>query len=45
MRGLRLGLDEAALAAVRQWKYTPTYYSGRPVDVILTVTVVFELTR
>jgi protein TonB len=29
MRGLRLGLDEAALAAVRQWKYTPTYYSGR----------------
>ena len=45
MRGLRLGLDEAALAAVRQWKYTPTYYSGRPVDVILTVTVIFELTQ
>ena len=45
LRGLRLGLDEAALAAVLQWKYTPTYYSGRPVDVILTVTVIFELTR
>jgi protein TonB len=45
LRGLRLGLDEAAIAAVKQWKYTPTVYNGRPVDVILTVTVVFELTR
>jgi hypothetical protein len=29
--------------AVKQWKYTPTYYNGRPVDVILTVNVVFQL--
>ncbi|MGD8331029.1 MAG: M56 family metallopeptidase [Acidobacteriota bacterium] len=43
LRGLGLGLDTAALDAVRQWKYTPTYYKGRPVEVILTVNVVFQL--
>ena len=42
-RGLGLGLDVAALDAVKQWKYTPTFYNGRPVEVILTVTVVFQL--
>jgi periplasmic protein TonB len=36
-------LDEAALAAVRQWKYTPTLLSGVPVPVIMTVTVNFSL--
>ena len=36
-------LDEAALAAVRQWRYTPTLISGTPVSVILTVTVTFSL--
>jgi periplasmic protein TonB len=36
-------LDEAALAAVRQWKYTPTLLSGMPVPVIMTVTVKFTL--
>ena len=34
---------EAALAAVRQWKYTPTLLSGRPVPVVMTVTVTFRL--
>lgn len=43
LRGLGLGLDVAAQAAVQQWKYTPTTYNGRPVEVILTVTVQFEL--
>lgn len=42
-RGLGLGLDVAALDAVKQWKYTPTFYNGRPVEVILTVTVRFQL--
>ena len=37
-------LDQAALAAVRQWKYTPTLLSGVPVSVILTVSVDFTLT-
>jgi len=43
LRGLGLGLDVAAQEAVKQWKYTPTYYNGRPVEVILTVNVVFQL--
>ena len=36
-------LDEAALAAVRQWRYTPTLLGGVPTAVILTVTVTFSL--
>lgn len=36
-------LDEAALAAVRQWKYAPTMLNGVPVPVIMTVTVQFRL--
>ena len=36
-------LDEAALAAVRQWEYTPTLLNGTPVAVIMTVTVTFQL--
>ena len=43
LRGLGLGLDVAAMDAVKQWKYTPTTYNGRPVEVILTVNVVFQL--
>jgi len=36
-------LDDAALAAVRQWKYTPTLVNGQPVAVIMTVTSRFSL--
>ena len=36
-------LDEAAMAAVRQWRYTPTLLNGVPVPIILTVTVTFQL--
>jgi protein TonB len=36
-------LDEAALAAVKQWKYTPTTLGGVPVEVLLIVTVNFTL--
>lgn len=38
-------LDEAALKAVRQWRYTPTTLNGVPVAVIMTVTVTFTLDR
>jgi protein TonB len=38
-------LDEAALDAVRQWRYTPTLLNGTPVPVIMTVTVNFSLFR
>jgi protein TonB len=36
-------LDQAALDAVLQWKYTPPLLNGVPVDVIMTVTVNFQL--
>jgi protein TonB len=36
-------LDDAALSAVRQWKYSPTLLNGEPVPVIATVTVIFNL--
>jgi protein TonB len=36
-------LDGAAIAAVRQWRYTPTLLNGVPVRVLLTITVNFTL--
>ena len=36
-------LDEAALAAVRSWEYTPTLLNGMPTRVVMTVTVQFNL--
>jgi protein TonB len=44
MRSIPL-LDEAALDAVRQWRFTPTLLNGTAVPVIMTVTVNFELSR
>ena len=38
-------LDEAALQAVRQWRYTPGQLNGQDVAVIITVTVRFALDR
>ena len=43
LRGVPL-LDQAAVDAVRQWVYTPTLLNGIPVPVIMTVTVIFDLT-
>ena len=36
-------LDQAALNAVQSWEYTPTLLDGRPVPIIMTVTVNFRL--
>ena len=36
-------LDQAAIDAVRQWRYTPTLLNGRPVSVLMTVTVSFSI--
>ena len=36
-------LDEAAIAAVKQWRYTPTLLNGVPVPVLMTITVNFRL--
>jgi protein TonB len=35
--------DQAAIEAVKKWKYTPALQSGRPVKVYLTVIVDFNL--
>jgi periplasmic protein TonB len=36
-------LDAAALAALKQWRYTPTLLNGTPVRVLMTVTFRFSL--
>jgi protein TonB len=36
-------LDQAAIDAVRQWRFTPTRLNGEPVSILLTVTVRFTL--
>jgi protein TonB len=38
-------LEDAAVRAVRQWRYTPTELNGVPVPVLMTITVVFSLGR
>jgi protein TonB len=35
------GLDQAALDAVQQWRFTPTLLNGRPVEIIMNVDVTF----
>lgn len=42
LRSVRL-LDDAAVDAVRQWRFTPTLLNGQPVRVLMTVTVAFTL--
>lgn len=42
LRGQPL-LNDAALEAVSQWRYTPTLLNGAPVPVIMTMTVTFTL--
>ena len=37
------GLDEAAIAAARQWEYEPTKVDGKPASVRLTVPITFSL--
>ena len=36
-------LDDAAIRAVQQWRYTPTELNGVPVPVLMTITVQFSL--
>ena len=42
-RGLGFGLDERAVAAVRQWRFTPARRLGAPVDVAVEVAMEFNL--
>ena len=36
-------LDEAAIASVKQWQYTPTLLNGEPVEVLNTIDIAFQL--
>jgi protein TonB len=42
LRSLAL-LDQAAMDAVKQWRFTPALLNGEPVPVVMTVTVNFQL--
>lgn len=43
LQGLGAGLDERAIDAVRQWRFTPADRQGVPVDVVVEVAVEFKL--
>ena len=43
LQGLGGGLDERAVQAVRQWRFTPARLRGEPVDVLVEVAVEFTL--
>jgi protein TonB len=45
LRPQPMGMTEAAVEAVKQWKYTPPLLNGTPVDVIMTVSVNFALSQ
>jgi periplasmic protein TonB len=38
-------LDQAALDAVRRWKFSPARLNGEAIPVVMTVTINFQLTR
>jgi TonB family protein len=37
------GLDEAAVKAISQWRYTPTLVNGQPTEVVMVVTLSFSI--
>ena len=43
VKGLGYGLDENAIAAVKEWKYKPAEKDGEPIAVKMEVTVDFFL--
>jgi periplasmic protein TonB len=43
LQGLGHGLDQRAIDAVRQWRFSPAKRLGRPVDVLVEVSVEFRL--
>jgi TonB family protein len=43
VHGLPSGLNERAIAAVRQWRFAPATRQGQAVDVIVEVAVEFKL--
>ncbi len=45
LRGLPMGLDREAVAAVQQWKFRPATMASKPVKVYFTLTVNFTIQR
>jgi len=45
LKPLPFGLNQAAVDAVKQWKFKPGTLEGKPVDVIYTLTVNFNLDK
>jgi len=43
INGLPSGLNDRAIAAVKQWRFSPAHRLGQPVDVIVEVAVEFKL--
>lgn len=43
LKGLPMGLTEAAVAAVRTWRFRPATLNGRPISVYYNTTVNFRL--
>ena len=43
LKGLPMGLEEAAVDAMKQWKFKPATLNGRPVTVYYNLTVNFKL--
>ena len=43
LKGLPMGLEEAAVEAIKQWKFKPATLNGKPVTVYFNLTVNFKL--
>jgi protein TonB len=43
LQGLDRGLDQRAIDAVRQWRFSPARRFGTPVDVVVEIAVEFKL--
>jgi protein TonB len=43
LKPLPMGLDQAAIDAVKRWKFKPGQLNGQPVPVIFNLTVLFRL--
>lgn len=45
IQGLGSGLDEAAMAAIKQWRFQPATRNGEAVDVFINIDMNFSLQR